>query len=154
MRKLLSLVLALLLMSGVAFAASIPQSEDPVAGPAVWTVPVYNNSGAILDIGDVVVWDIGSSTGDDDNYVTTTTTADTALVAGVVYPSDIAIGGTGTIAVKGVVQVDSHENFVSQPGLACTSVTAGSARPCRTDANAFGINAVTGSNPNVCVHCN
>lgn len=143
MNKLLlnSLFALLVIASGanLAHAIGIPSSEDPKDGPAVWTVPVYNNSGSTLDVGDVVVWDIGSSTGDDDNYVTTTTTADTALVAGVVYRNDIAAGDTGTIVVHGVVDVDVLAGLQSAGGIACTSATAGSARNCTNDAHGFGI---------------
>lgn len=131
MRKYLYVFLAILLVAGVAHAISIPQSEDPKTGPAVWTVPVYNNSGGTLDVGDVVVWDIASSTGDDDNYVTTTTTADTFLVAGVVYGNDILAASRGVIAVHGVVSVDlvttSHVNAGT---LLCSGTTAGAAQAC------------------------
>ena len=69
MRKFLFSIVALLLMVGVASAASIPGSIDPTAGPEVWVTDVYNNSGSTLDIGDVVVWEIDASTGDNDNYI-------------------------------------------------------------------------------------
>jgi hypothetical protein len=140
MNKFFGIFLAVLLVCGVAFAASIPGTEDATDGPAVWTIPVYNNSSGTLDVGDVVVWDIANSTGDNDNYVTTTTTADTHIVAGVVYPSDIADGAVGTIVIRGVVQVDVVQgNLQTAGGLACTGTTAGSAGSCADDNAAFGI---------------
>lgn len=159
MRKFILCLLAILLVSGVAFATSIPQTEDPKAGPSVWLKPVYNNSGAALSAGDVVVWDIGNSTGDNDNYVTTTTTAGTYLVAGVVYPSGIAIADYGTIAVKGVVSTNVTNGFQAAGGgaIACTSGTAGKAVACATsDAANFGFS--TGAQSSgaalICVNCN
>lgn len=155
--KKLFLVLSLLALAGVSHAANIPGAVDPKGGPEVWTVPVYNNSGGTLDVGDVVIWDIVSSTGDNDNYVTTTTTADyTGPVAGVVYPADIAAGDSGTIAIYGVVQVDAiAAHLTSDNALACTSTTAGSAKSCTTNPAAFGFVTTgnTGTSANVCVNC-
>lgn len=139
MRKLFLLALLVLGVASVSYAISIPEAEDPANGPAIWVVPVYNNSGSTMDIGDVAVWDISSSTGDDDNYVTTTTTADTAIVAGVVYGADIAAASYGLLAVHGVVPVDVTSGLNSAGGLACSSGTAGGAKSCDTQANAFGI---------------
>lgn len=141
MRKLL-LILALLLLGATkSYAIAIPEAENPAEGPALWIVPVYNaEASTTLDVGDVVVWDIGSSTGDNDNYVKSTTTADTALVAGVIYGADIAAGGVGNMVVHGVVDVDSLTTSMNTVGgLACTSTTGGSAKTCDTQANAFGI---------------
>lgn len=140
MRKFLFALLAVLLIAGMANAVSIPQSEDPNHGPGVWMVPVY--SAGALDVGDVVVWAIDDSTGDNDNWVETTTTANTSIVAGVVYPSAISAGGTGTIAIRGVVQVDV-EGGIAAGDLLCTSSTAGTAKSCGTQTIAaygqFGI---------------
>lgn len=139
MRKLL-LILALLLLGATnSFAIAIPQGENPSEGPAIWIVPVYNNASTTVDVGDVVVWDISNSTGDNDNWITTTTTADTAIVAGVIWGADIASGGVGNMAVHGVVQVDVLSGLNVVNALACTSTTAGSAKTCDTTANAFGI---------------
>ena len=138
MRKYIFALLAILLLAGVAVAASIPQSEDPNNGPGVWMIPVHAESA--LDVGDVVVWDIDASSGDDDNWVETTTTASTGLVAGVVYPNAIDAGGSGTIAIRGVVQVDFDSGGIGAAmSLLCTSATAGSATNCNNDANNFGI---------------
>lgn len=133
-------ILLLLGMTGVSFAISIPEVDDAKNGPQVVLIGVYNNSGSTMDVGDVAIWQVASSTGDNDNYVTTTTTSDTYLVAGVVYPADIAAGDIGTIAVRGPVQVDVIAgNLQTDAGLACSSGTAGAARSCTTDAANFGI---------------
>lgn len=159
MRKFQSIFLALLLsfsMTGVVFAANIPEYIDPDdGGPEIWTTEVYNNSGAALDIGDIVVWDIGSSTGDNDNWVTTTTTADTFLVAGVVYPVGITTAATGTIAIKGPVSVDVITASATAAGqLICSSATAGSGANCTTQtgqAAAIGFTNAAASSGTVMV---
>lgn len=160
MKKLLFLVLALLLgLSTSVFALECSQSPEPQnGGPENCVTSVYNNSGSALDDGDVVVWDVGSSTGDNDNWVTTTTTADTYLVAGVVEGT-IAIGDSGFITVKGVTNVDTQAagDLNTVAGLACSSTTAGAARSCRTNEGSnFGIVTTVGASgtANVCVHCN
>src|SRR3990167_5752867 len=135
MKKLLNVFLVVLLILGMAVvsqAASIPQSERGNEGPAPWYIPVYNNSGSDFDAGDVVTWDIGSSTGDNDNYVTTTTASDTLLVAGVVWPNAITAGDTGTIAIKGVVECDIGAQGVGAGGPLCTSATTGGGDQCTT----------------------
>jgi hypothetical protein len=156
MKKLFFVLLAILLIAGNAFAISIPQSESGTTGPAVVTIPVYNNLGSTMDAGDVAIWDIGSSTGDNDNWVTTTSTADTYLVACVVYPSDIAAGDVGTCAIRGVVPVDMSTTGVGAAGsVLCTSTTAGSAGNCAaaTAIGAFGIvtTAVSGGSVNAMI---
>ena len=109
MRKLIFALLAVLLIAGMAYAVSIPQSEFPTEGPYIWTVPVYNNTTSTMDVGDCVIWDIGSSTGDDDNYVDLAIAGEegTYLTAGVVVGNDIPSYGMGQIAVHGVVSVDT-----------------------------------------------
>jgi len=125
-------------MAGAVMAQTI--ACDPVAGPCFEAQAVFNNSGNTLDVGDVVVWDIGSSTGDNDNYVTTTTTATTGLVAGVVYPVAIATASAGSIVTYGQVTVDATTDGTAPVagGYICTSGTAGAARTCGINQNAFG----------------
>lgn len=140
MKKFYSILFALLLVCGVAFAANIPGVVDPDdGGPEVWVTSVYNNSSTTLDVGDIVIWDVDASTGDDDNWVTTTTTAGTHLAAGIVYPKDIAAGESGTIAIRGPVQVDVMG--VVTDGKVCTSTEAAKATTCAgaNDANSIGI---------------
>ena len=160
MKKYIYVLLALLVLGGVAYATTVPDATEPKeGGPNLWLESVYNNAGATLDVGDVVIWDVDASTGDNDNWVTTTTTADTYQVAGVVYPADIAAGASGSIAIKGPVQVDaiaSHLGVVK--GLACTSTTAGSAKDCAgtlgPPANFGQVTQVNaGTSAIVCVNC-
>lgn len=145
MRKLFLVLIAILLTCGVASAVSIPQSENAsTGGPYVWTVPVHNNeSSTTMDVGDVVCWDIDSSTGDDDNYVYICDSADTYIVAGVVYGNDISAGDNGTVAVHGVVSVDYATSGGTHGGaagaLVCNSSSGATAKNCQTDAAAFGI---------------
>ena len=157
-KGLFFLVLALLLgLSTTSFALECSQSPEPqTGGPEQCVTSVYNNSGSTLDVGDVVIWDIDASTGDNDNWVTTTTTADTYLVAGVVTGNDIAVAGQGTIVTRGFAAVDVLSGLQVVKALACTSTTAGSAKSCDTVAANFGIvTTVTSSgSANVCVHCN
>ena len=139
-------------------AANVPSYIDPQAGPEIWLTPVYVDTGSTaLDVGDVVCWDMDASSSDNDNWVEQCTAADTYLVAGIVYPADIAAGATGTIAIRGPVQVDtvtSSLNIVNS--LACSSATAGSARSCTTDAANIGttVTANSGTSANVCFRCN
>lgn len=158
MKKLFSFfVVALLLgLTTNVFALVCSTSVEPNAGGASQCIEsVYNNSGSTLDSGDVVIWDLDSSTGDDDNWVTTTTTADTYLVAGVVVNA-INAGESGTIVVRGFANVDVQSGLNTVKGPACSSSVAGSARSCVTDAANFGfVTTVAASgSANVCVHCN
>jgi len=158
MKKLFLSLLAILLIAGVAYAVSIPVVEDATTGPGVWLVPVYNNLGSTMDAGDVAIWDIDSSTGDNDNYVTTTSTAETGGVAGVVYPNDITAGDTVTIAIRGVVNVDTvTQSLIVADTPLCTSTTAGSAAACTTatgEARNFGRALATHSGNSVLMYVN
>ena len=156
MRKFLYSVLAILFFVGVAYARSIPSGVDTKAGPSVELEGVYNNSGGTLAVGSVVVWDIVSSTGDNDNYVTTTTTAGTYIVAGVVYPNAIATGDSGQIAVRGVVSTLVANGLQTDNGPACSGTIAAKASTCTNDAANFGFvtTGVSGGSANICVHCN
>jgi hypothetical protein len=133
MRKLF-ITLLVLGIAGTLCAWNFPTTEKYNDGGAIITRQVY--SASALDVGDVVVWAIGDSTGDNDNYVATTTTANTYIVAGVVYPAAIAAGEVGSIAVRGPVQVDwvsagsSTTGNVGSP--VCSSATAGEAWACQT----------------------
>ena len=148
MRKLFLVLIAVLLIAGMGYTSEI--FVNPQDGPMITIIPVYNNDTITLGTGSVVIWDFGSSTGDDDNYVVSTTTADTFAVAGVVYPAAIPSGKTGSIAVYGIVDVDTSSAYVSAGANLCTSTTAGQAKACTTAAGQVGqfgyaINAQTGS---------
>lgn len=136
MKKLLLMLFALLCITGVAGAANIPSYVDAEGGPEVWITPVYNNSGSSMGAGSVVVWDVDASTGDNDNYVTTTTSADTYIVAGVVYPAAIAAGAVGSIAIRGPVTTNVLNCAVNGP--VCSSAQAGYGNRCGAEAAMFG----------------
>jgi len=130
MKKYLYIFLTVMLLLSFTGLAQAQIAVDPKDGPEVWVTSVYNNSSSTVSRGDIVIWQISSSTGDNDNYITTTTTADTVLVAGIVYPADIATKKTGSIAVRATgIQV----NTKGAPGAGaelCTSGTAGEAQTC------------------------
>ncbi len=138
MKKILLSLLVVLLSVGVAYAGNIPWVVDPKNQVEVWTTSVYNNAGKELTRGEVVIWDIGSSDGDNDNYVTVTSTADTLLVAGIVYPSAIADGANGTIAIYGMVDVD-YTGAQTVLDVVCTSGTTDKADDCTNDYFGFGV---------------
>jgi len=144
MKKLFVLI-AILLICAVPYAQAFFTIADPFTtdGAANVKVPVYNNSGGALTEGAVVVWQIGSSTGDNDLYVTTTTTADTALVAGVVAQGGIASASSGAIVVYGMAQCDTGANSVGDGGQLCTSTQAGTGANCSTAANESFSYAIT-----------
>ncbi len=121
MRKYLFLILALLLVSGIAGAANIPTAVDGKNYPIVWTESVYNGSGSTIATGSAVVWDFDTSDSDvstsyDDmcNWVTTTTTASDPWTAGVT-PIDNAIlnGERGTIIIRGPAVVNKGGSTVT-----------------------------------------
>ncbi len=145
MKKFLFLALALLSLVGVVHAQQIAVDPKDSSGAYI-TVPVYNNSGSALDAGDIVVWDIDASTGDDDLYVTTTTTSDTHIVAGIVWPGGIAAGDSGSVAIWGMVQCDVRAvTGVGENGPLCTSATAGDSDTCTNEAANFGFATVAGA---------
>ena len=70
---------------------------------------VFNDSGATLTSGSAVIWDAGASDDTDPTdaglgaWVTTTTTADSNLFAGIVYSDSIIDQGLGSICVYGPI---------------------------------------------------
>ena len=124
------LALAMLLIGSVAYGHQI--SSDPAGNmtsqfPGV-QIDVY--AAAAVDAGDVVVWDVGASTGDNDAWVATTTTADTGLVAGVIWPNDIAAGNSGSMVIYGMAECDTAGGGIADDGLLCTTATAGAGDDC------------------------
>jgi len=139
-RLFLLTCLLMLSITGLVSAANIPAAVDPDdGGPEVWTIQVYNDddSSGDFDVGDIVIWDIDASTGDNDNWVTTTATADyTGAIAGIVYPKAIAYHETGSVAIWGSVQADIlNGHGQTLYGYICTSATAGSGRDCASATN-------------------
>lgn len=146
MKKLL-LIVALIGIAGLVQAANIPMATEPTSGgPEVWVDQVYNASNTDFDVGDVVVWTIGDSTGDNDNWVTTSTAANSTanmMFAGVVYPNAIVSGDVGSIAIWGTgIAVDTNASVSAAGDELGLSTTAGSAALAPvTDAgiyNSFG----------------
>ena len=152
MKKFL-LTALVVIFAGIASAANVQTYVDPKSGgPEVWVDSVYNASNTDMDAGDVVVWTVGDSTGDNDLWVTTTTSQGAAaqnLVAGVVYPVAIALGDVGSIAIWGTgVSVDVNASITTAGDELCASTTAGSAGECpATDAGVYQSFGVCNSTP-------
>jgi len=156
MKKLI-VVLAILSLSGIAFGAGIPTAVEPQNSPEIWTMEVYNNSGAVLQSGMVVVWDFENSSSpaiytDRLMYVTTTATTDHVFTAGVVVDDTIPITGVGTICVWGPVYVLCQDaaDAVTVSGLVGTSTTTGTAgaysNPVGADYASLGVALASGPN--------
>ncbi len=141
MKKVFIVLVSILCVCSVAhayFMIGDPRKTDAAANIKI---PVFNNSGVALDTGDVVIWDVGSSTGDNDLYVTTTTTSNTGLVAGVVS-SAIGISSSGSIIVYGFAECDidsTPRGNVVNGTILCTSGTAGDGEPCLDDNQSYAI---------------
>ncbi len=109
MKKYLFVILALLLMVGVANATNIPQMVDPKNYPTVWTEQVYNGTGSTIQSGLIVIWDYDTSDSDistayDDMcpWVKMPTEADDIWTAGVTpYGQTILNGSTGAMIIRG-----------------------------------------------------
>lgn len=102
-KKMMSVMLAVLLLaSGQAFALQISSDGNRGDANRIYTA-VFNDSGAALTSGTVVVWDTGTdeTTIQLGSYVNTTTTADNNLAAGVVQSDTILNQGIGTIQIYG-----------------------------------------------------
>ena len=106
MRKLIVALFGALAVCGAvapAYAGIQIGSDDLGAANRIITA-VYNDSGSTLQSGAVVIWDTGNTDPVDASlgtWVTTTTSADDALVAGVVVGQSIIDQGIGTICVYG-----------------------------------------------------
>lgn len=81
--------------------ANITRRAEPAnAADGVYLDTVLNNSGGTLEDGDVVIWDSTA-----DRAVTTTTTTDNILLAGV-WVGRTANGGYGRVLVEGIKYVN------------------------------------------------
>ena len=112
MKKYLFIILALLLMIGVANATNIPVGVDPQNNPIVWAEAVYNGSGATITSAYIVSWDFDTSdvseAWNDDmcNWVKTASEADDIWTAGVLpYGRNLANGDVGSIIIRGPAYV-------------------------------------------------
>ena len=133
MRKMILILVALLFVSVGNAQAWFAADAKTTDGAANVVIPVYNNSGGTLDAGDVVIMDMDASTGDNDLYVTTTTTADTGIVVGVVWPADISSTAVGSVVVYGFAECDTAIGGVGENGPICTSTTAGAGKSCTSN---------------------
>jgi len=154
MKKLLLVALAILLVAGVAHAQIITGETD---GPFRRLIGVRNSGATALDAGDVVVWEISDSTGDNDAYVQATTTADTFLVAGVML-SAAGIDDQGIMITWGIADVDTASSGTIMEGsLLCTSTTTGAVDTCSeaaSDSEAVGFATVAESGGSVTAFVN
>lgn len=136
-KLLLGILLVMVAMTGIVYAHSI--AYNPEDTMSYQTVPVYNNSGGTLSAGAVVVWDIGSSSSDNDAWVTTTTNADTAIVAGIIWPYPITAGTSGSMVIWGLAQCDVGAFAVTAGTPVCTSTVAGTVSNCANEGRMIAI---------------
>ena len=132
MKKYLFIVLALLLVYGVANATNIPMVTDPKNYPTVWTELVYNGSGSEIATGMVVEWDFDASDSDagtiyDDmcSWVQLSDAANNVWTAGVTTIGQaIANGSVGRIIIRGPAVV--HNNGTpATVNTVCASTSGG-----------------------------
>lgn len=128
MKRLFSL-LALLLAGAAAtpcWALSVSSEGDNGLGHVI-TQTVRNNSGSTLSSGAIVVWDSSpDATTQEGAWVTTTTSADSNLAAGVVRSDSITNGALGEIVVYGPATAnyaDSTDGATDTAGTAVGTTT-------------------------------
>ena len=141
MKKILGLSLILLLFAGVSFATNIPKVTAPESTSEVWLAEVYLNSSTAADDGDVLIWDIDASTGDEFMYVIQTTTANTGPIAGVAY-GDISANSVGRIVIWGQYDVDLSGANGAAGGIGnpiITSTTSGAGNPVTTGGSIYHV---------------
>lgn len=95
-----------------------PRHEWANASPGVYLDQVLNNSGAVLQTGDVVIWDTSTA-----RAVTTTTTRNHPRVAGV-WVGRTANGARGRLQVKGIGWVRINTSVDPTRYFLVTSTTA------------------------------
>lgn len=142
-KKFLFIALALLLVSGSAFAAGIPMAADPQNSAEVWTQEVFNDSGSTLSSGEVVVWDYTDSDmatlATRKPYVTTTTTADNIAVAGVIANPSCPDQSECAIVIYGPTRARATGSGVTEGTAVGTSTTAGKVAGYANTGNDDGI---------------
>ena len=95
----------------------------------VITTTVFNDSGSTLTSGTVVVWDVDAADPAAEgrgSYVTTSTSADSNLVAGVVYSDSIVNQGEGIITIYGpayALYANSTDGSTDTAGTAIGTTT-------------------------------
>lgn len=93
-----------------------PRSVPANAPGCICLRGILNNSGVVLQTGDVVVWDATA-----DRAITTTTTASSPSVAGV-WIGRTAIGGYGRVLRKGMGYINSSAAVTRGNSMATTTV--------------------------------
>ena len=110
-------------------------------------ITIYNNSGSALTSGTVVIWDTTGTAGTTlGGYVTTTTSADSNLAAGVVVSDSIPASERGVICTKGPCQVlmaNSTDGTAAAGTPIGTSTVAGQAGNAASDAPIVGTSLQT-----------
>lgn len=114
MRKLFIALLAVLFMTGIAFADAIPTGTDSKNVSSVWTQTVYNGSGDDISSGQAVRWDINASTNDLSMWIEEVdNVADNRTAGAIPYGIDCANGTICEIVVKGPVIMYHGTNTVT-----------------------------------------
>jgi len=123
-----------------------PRQEWINAAAGVYLDSILNNSGGTLVTGDVVVWDTST-----DRAVTTTTTQDSALIAGV-WVGRTSNGGYGRVLKSGIGYVNANA-AVTRGQLLATSTTAKQAFPATLQVNklAMALETTSGSGLVLCL---
>lgn len=161
MRKYLFLVLAILLVCGVAVAATPGYRTSPGAGDVlggnayqetpgkifrmVRYIPATYSGAATLPADSMVIWDL---TNDDGVTVTTSTTSSDSAVAGILVTASLTPDTDGNTAAQdvgkgnwtwlqtyGLSQVDNTLIVVTAGDAMGTSTTAGEANPHQGSVN-------------------
>ena len=127
-----SLIVSLVFgMSRLAFSWGVAPGDGTNFGMLQETAVFLNNSGAVMSAGDVVILDTTATAGTTlGAYVTTTTSADSKLVMGVVKSVSVANGLPVVVVTRG--PVDTYTNDSGD------SITAGSAVGTATTAKFCG----------------
>lgn len=111
--------------SSITQANITPRHEWVNAPPGVYLDNVVNNSGGTLQDGDVVIWDTSA-----DRAVTTTTTANDSLLAGV-WRGRTANGSYGRVQVQGIGYVNANAAITR----GATLTTSGTAKQAAANAS-------------------
>ena len=146
--KKLFILTALFVMGGSLEAMAIGNCPTTVSPnlPYQCVTSVYNDSGSDLTSGTVVVWDNDDTEFDRTGlpYVTTSSTADSMWVAGVILDPTCAAGNMCTIVTEGFAwtQVNQFTDAVAEDDLAGNSGVAGQAGGYATGADTCALGMV------------
>lgn len=144
-RILLGLILALAGMSPV-WADGYVESVGPTTTSPRLTLTVFNDSGAALTSGTVVIWDNDDTEFDRSGYpyVTTTTTADDPWTAGVTIEGSCPDQALCSIVAYGPARTNINTaDTIAEDTLLGTDTTAGTAGDYGTGANTCTLGMLT-----------